>query len=660
MIGFLAAGALVGLAGLAWPLYLHLFRRRQPHIVVVPSLLLFALERRLDRRRRVSDLLLLLSRLLILTALCLLVARPWLRTHWGLPLPALDQNRRVLGVVLDTSLRALGRDAKGTRFEQQRDWLVGRLETLPPDVAVALTTTAQPMAAPLLSPPEAVRLLAAMHPAPVAGDVSEGVRVMQEQVAGIPSLLCVVASRDLDLWPDEAQRARLLIHDTTDLASPRGIRQVTWEPTDPDGFEVELFGFDAADATLPEVVFTAPGGQETTRPATAQEVMQGCLRAVLPNLPRDRTLSVALAGSAGPWDRWYVAGEAALTGSDTCWLVADESPPSQTAKALVVAALQAVRPNLRLQVFTTATLATAPPRAPGLLVLLALASPPPVVEQAAARVLAGEGRVCVFCPPTGGDFVGYLGWGLATEAADSPVSPGAAAEGWLPVEGLELSGLADLRLPRFRLPQAAGEGVSLLTTAVGPVAVGMERDRGRVVACGVPLDLGTDSPAFHPVFPHLLAGLICGETVRRGTAGWTVGDQPTVAELFGIPDASGEVVAPDGKGRHLAQGSDRVFLDRPGLWKLTGKGSVAGVNLPRPSPTPPLSAADWVARRPGLEVTWTTPETDLGDPALYLREGSREMAYDASAVAAILLLIGLAGEALLRVRAVRRGGAADV
>lgn len=658
MIGFLAAGALAGLAGLAWPLYLHLFRRRQPHIVTVPSLVLFSLERRKDRRRRISDLLLLLSRLLILTALCLLVARPWLRTRWGLPLPLLDQDQRVLGVVVDTSLRALGRDGNGTRFEQQRDWLVGQLAALPADVAVALATTAQPMSAPLLSPPEAARLLATMHPAPVAGNANEAVRVLQEQMAGMPSLLCVVASRDLDLWPDEEQQGRLLIHDTTGLAPPRGIRRVTWNPADPDGLEVELFGFGATDATLPSLVFSAPGGQETVCPVSAQEVLQGHLRVVLPNLPRDRTLTVSVAGSDGAWGRWYLAGEAVLAGGDTAWLIADESAPSQTAKALLVAALQAVRPNLRLRVLAADSLRDAPARVPGQLVLLALALPPSGVQELVSRVLAGEGRVSVFCPPAGGDLPGVLTWGGMTEAKGSP-APGEGAESWLPVEGLELSGLADLRLSRFRSPATNGESLPLLTVAEGTVALGQERDRGRVVACGIPLELATDSPVFHPVFPHLLAGLVCGGTMRSGTEGWTVGDQPTVAELFGSPDASGEVVGPDQTRHHVPRSDDRVFLALPGLWRLAGKGSVAGVNLPRPAPVPPPTVADWTARHPSLTATWTTATTRLSDPGLYQREGARALAYDASAAAAILLLVGLVGEAVLRVWAMWRGRTGD-
>jgi len=658
VIGFLAAGALAGLAGLAWPLYLHLFRRRQPRIVVVPSLVLFSLERRKDRRRRVSDLLLLLSRLLILTALCLVVARPWLRTRWGLPLPLLDQDQRVLGVVVDTSLRALGRDDNGTRFEQQRDWLVKQLAALPADVAVALATTTQPMAAPLLAPPEAARLLATMHPAPVAGNVSEAVRVLQEQMAGMPSLLCVVASRDLDLWPDEEQRGRLLIHDTTGLAPPQGIRRVAWNPADPDGFEVDLFGFDATDATLPSLVFSAPGGQETVCPVSAQEVLQGHLRAVLPNLPRERTLTAAVAGSDGAWDRWYLAGEAVLAGGDTAWLVADESAPSQTAKALLVAALQAVRPNLRLRVLAADSLRDAPSRMPGQLVLLALASSPPGLAELVARVLAGEGRVSIFCPPVGGDLPGLSAWGEMKETKGSP-APGEGAESWLPVEGLELSGLADLRLPRLRPPATVEDSLPLLTVAEGVAALGLERDRGRIVACGIPLDLATDSPVFHPVFPHLLAGLVCGSTVRSGTEGWTVGDRPTVAELFGSPDASGEVVAPDQTRHRVPNRTDRVFLALPGLWRLAGKGSVAGVNLPRPAPVPPPTVADWTARHPGLAASWTTAVTSLGDPGLYRREGARAMAYDASAAAAILLLMGLVGEGVLRVWATWRGRTDD-
>ena len=129
--------------------------------------------------------------------------------------------------------------------------MVGRLRTLPPEVAVAVVTTTQPMAAPVLSASDAIRLLTDMRPVPVAGNAGEAVRVLQEQTLGIPSLICVAASRDGDLWPDDEHKARILLYDTTEIAPPRGILRVVRDPMDRQVFDCELFGFPVGAAELP-------------------------------------------------------------------------------------------------------------------------------------------------------------------------------------------------------------------------------------------------------------------------------------------------------------------------------------------------------------------------------------------------------------------------
>jgi hypothetical protein len=657
VIGFLVTGALVGLGALGWPLYLHLFRQRKPRIVTVPSLVLFSLERRRNRRRRISDLLLLLSRLLIFLALCLLLARPYVRTRWQLPLPTLSRDRRVLAVVVDTSLRAMGHDGEHSRFEYERDWLVEHLRDLPPEIAVAVASTAQPMAAPLLSAPEAIRLIESMRPVPVPGSAGEAVRVLQEQTAGIPSLLCVLASRDMDLWADEEQEASFLLHDTTDIAPPRGIRRIERDVGDPRGLDCQLFGFASDEAELPLLLLVRSDGRETGRQVTAQEMLQGRLRIELPDLGDERFVAIAVAGGKSPWDCWHLGSQAAVqTGGDRCWLVVDDSPDSQTSKALVVAALQAVCPALRLRVIPESSLRdVVGDRPPTQLVLVALASPSADTGALVRRVLGRGGRVSAFCPPTGGDLPGFLTWGEVVSNPDRGLLPAEKAEDWLPVDSLALSGLGGVAVPRSRAPRLGEGSVPLIVGEDGPVVQGLARGDGRLLAVGIPLDRASDSPVFHPVFPHLVAGVVCRGEARQGELGHTVGESPRVADLFGLKEYHGDVVAPDGKRHPVAQASDRVFLGQAGIWRLAGGdgGTSVAVNTARPSAVAAPTREEWLARHRQFTVSWTDEDTNLAARSLYVRSGRRERAYDASSVMAVLLLIGLFGEAVLRVLAVR-------
>jgi hypothetical protein len=112
-MGLFAPWFLAGLAGLAFPLYLHLLKRHKSPPKPVPSLMLW--ESRVvasTRHRRLDYLLLLSLRLLVLTLLILAFANPFINRNAA----ALASNRLVLLVVDNSfSMRAGTRlaDAKG-------------------------------------------------------------------------------------------------------------------------------------------------------------------------------------------------------------------------------------------------------------------------------------------------------------------------------------------------------------------------------------------------------------------------------------------------------------------------------------------------------------------------------------------------------------------
>src|SRR5579864_1106078 len=112
-MGLFAPWFLAGLAGLALPLYLHLLKRQRNPPKAVPSLMFW--ETRIQsstRHRRLNYLLLLSLRLLVLLALILAFANPFINRNAA----ALASNRIVLLVVDNSfSMRA------GTRLPDAKD-----------------------------------------------------------------------------------------------------------------------------------------------------------------------------------------------------------------------------------------------------------------------------------------------------------------------------------------------------------------------------------------------------------------------------------------------------------------------------------------------------------------------------------------------------------
>src|SRR5262245_1857302 len=204
MVGFLAIASLTGIAAAAWPIYLHLRRERRVRLQEVPSLRIFRWRTRPARRKKVEDPLLLAARVGMVTALALLTAQPFLSTARKLPLPSLggvEEENRLLGLVIDDSLSSLHGATEAARFESSRAWLLGQLDLLPDSVDVSVATTTYPRPTPPLTRDDARSLLAKMRPVMKEGNANEALSQMAELVRGRGGALVVAASRDEALWP---------------------------------------------------------------------------------------------------------------------------------------------------------------------------------------------------------------------------------------------------------------------------------------------------------------------------------------------------------------------------------------------------------------------------------------------------------------------------
>ncbi len=99
--GFLNALMLVGLAGLALPVLVHLISKRKFDVVQWGAMQFLELGRRTRRRFRIEELLLLLLRMSLLGLVALAVARPWVK---GGPFHAMSGNvQRDVALVVDGS-----------------------------------------------------------------------------------------------------------------------------------------------------------------------------------------------------------------------------------------------------------------------------------------------------------------------------------------------------------------------------------------------------------------------------------------------------------------------------------------------------------------------------------------------------------------------------
>lgn len=131
---------LVGLVGASLPILIHLIgRRRAPTLRFAAFDFLVAVNKRLARRERLRQLLLLLMRTLALIALALAVARPTLQR-----LGAVEAGSRRLAIVLDASASMAYEGASGSLFDDARGQARDLLTHLQPgDMATVIVAGAE-------------------------------------------------------------------------------------------------------------------------------------------------------------------------------------------------------------------------------------------------------------------------------------------------------------------------------------------------------------------------------------------------------------------------------------------------------------------------------------------------------------------------------------
>lgn len=188
---FLAPAALLLGVLVVGPVLAHMARQQPVRRVPFGAMMLLRrLARRLERRRRIRDLWLLLLRLLLVALAVLAVARPELRWPGG---PPDLGGTGVVVVVLDNSLsmdlRAEGLDGEDTLFARARAQAVDLVRGLPPGTRVGAVTVggqATRLTARLSDDPESVaglleRAEQTQGVTDLAGGIREARRLLQGQ-----------------------------------------------------------------------------------------------------------------------------------------------------------------------------------------------------------------------------------------------------------------------------------------------------------------------------------------------------------------------------------------------------------------------------------------------------------------------------------------------
>ena len=142
MIGIGSASlAVVAATAVSIPILIHLLFRRRKQPIDWPSMeLLRRAVRRVERRRRLERLLLLLTRCLLVTMAGLGIAAPF----WGTPPGSTEHQQRTLMLLIDNGVASSERSGSSTILEELKAQARAELDTLGPGDRVGFVPIADP------------------------------------------------------------------------------------------------------------------------------------------------------------------------------------------------------------------------------------------------------------------------------------------------------------------------------------------------------------------------------------------------------------------------------------------------------------------------------------------------------------------------------------
>jgi hypothetical protein len=209
---------LVGIAGLVIPVVIHLIGRRRAPVVRFAAVdFLLGSNRRIARRLRLREILLLAARVLICVAIPLALAKPYASCASAGPIA--DRGPQAAVLIIDNALVGAYRLGDGTVLERAREQARAILDQMGPEAQVAVLTTAEGA-----SPPEgfsrdhlALRdALAALEVSPRPGDITLALRRAAQLLATstqrprriylvspLPAAAMRVGAEREPLWPAE-------------------------------------------------------------------------------------------------------------------------------------------------------------------------------------------------------------------------------------------------------------------------------------------------------------------------------------------------------------------------------------------------------------------------------------------------------------------------
>jgi len=613
-IGFLAGGFAVGVAAIAIPIVIHLAYRRKAKTIDFPSLrFIVSIDRRVARRYRLQEIIVLALRCLALACVALAFARPVLSPGLASWMGEATSSR---AIIIDNSLSMSARESGVSSLERSIQAAARILDGMGPSDRAAILALAgeggEPTA--LVSDREALRArLASIRPTALGTDYVPALRAAIEMLADEAN-----ARREVLLFTDAQERAiaaargafddlragplgRPLIHvlvPKPPLAANLTIEELRAEATAPgkEWIEAAVREFDA-EAGRSRISIFADGEEIAAREVSVAGGGSVRVRLPLGSLATgEHEIEARLADDPIIEDnirRLVVRSRdelRALLVRDAGAGLAHQDEGFFLAHALAAGGKGGVRPALAL----TAELPSADLASTDIVFLLDIADPPPsAVATLRAFVQAGGGVAWIAGARADTDRYTAI---AAEDTSFLPAIPRAAAEAGIEpfriartrtdhplIEPLARTtppvAIGDVGILAYRKLQVLDPGAEVAAW-IGegdPLLLETRSGRGRVAMLAMALrPAATDLPLRAAMVPfvHVLARRLAGTGIAGASA--RVGDPLVLRYGASAAATAADLAGPFGTARSAGPKTteagveiDLGALDAPGFWRLT-------------------------------------------------------------------------------------------
>lgn len=643
-MNFLFGSMLFSLVCISIPIYLHLYVVRKK-VQIIPSLKLLQAYIKKQRKRQYQHILLMIFRILVLTALSFLLAQPFIQSRKELPLPPVageSLKSKYLGIVLDDSISSADTLNSVSRLEHSINWLKQNINRQKDDIRYSVCSVSYPVPTGFMDKNEVLNFLDNVSSIPYSNNIFKALNALDKKLKEKKAGLLICAPRNEVSWEmkDKTKIERpVVFFDTTSQTSSVSINHCnTQNVTGSQLLTVNLNG--KQELLEGQKLIITSGDFEKTHTISTAEAERKEITFKEKDLSNE--ISVLLNPKENsPFLKYYINNEENFEQNNNALIICQDKADFLQAK-IIKAVLESdgsmkcdvLGKNSEIQNDSS------------IIILIGAPSFPARYQNWIEERIKTGVNILLIPGKLNSNSGSEVKWHkeVSTTRKDYPLrfAP------FSPIDNsveLLLSGLDNMPVPLLREPQLSSNSTPALVTDSGKVLLSYKKvnDKSIIWALGFSLELDLKGPVYHPMFPMLIQSIFeKNKFAKTPTKTLTVGETYSFKDIF-QDDSSTKLINPDNQEIVIRDKNQIIEISKAGFYSLNKPNAQTAVaNYPRLSNDNILDKK--LYSNLFKEIKWSQKEDTFEGVEFNTLDKTNYDKYDFTPIIAVLLLLFITGE----------------